>query len=113
MLNKNIIVFTKLFWPEGVDGEIADTGHEIASHTATHSILTLLNKNKNTCIEVYHLAGATRINRYNFAKLVAQIFNLDKNLILPTTSDKILHNKPLNIKGFLKKLRREFKEKYR
>lgn len=87
---------------------------------------------KRKLIGLYHLAGATRINRYNFAKLIAQIFNLDKNLILPTTSDKIqwiakrptdsslnvskafkiLHNKPLNIKESLEKLRREFKEKY-
>ncbi|HDJ89556.1 MAG TPA: dTDP-4-dehydrorhamnose reductase [Thermoprotei archaeon] len=82
---------------------------------------------KRKLIGVYHLAGATRINRYNFAKLIAKTFNLDESLILPTTSDKIqwvakrpkdsslnvnkatqtLHNKPLNIGESLKILKEE------
>jgi dTDP-4-dehydrorhamnose reductase len=36
----------------------------------------------------YHLAGATRINRYNFAKLIAKNFNLNTNLITPTLSNQ-------------------------
>lgn len=34
----------------------------------------------------FHLSGATRINRYDFAKQIAQTFNLDANLISPSTS---------------------------
>ncbi|MCW4047193.1 MAG: dTDP-4-dehydrorhamnose reductase [Candidatus Bathyarchaeota archaeon] len=36
----------------------------------------------------FHLSGATRINRYDFAKLVAQTFKLDSDLIRPITSAK-------------------------
>lgn len=75
----------------------------------------------------YHLAGATRISRHDFAKLVAETFNLEKNLIISTTSDKIswtaqrpkdsslnigkalriLKSKPLDIQTSLKRLRHE------
>ena len=36
----------------------------------------------------YHLAGATRISRYDFAKLIAENFNLDEQLIIPASSDQ-------------------------
>jgi len=38
---------------------------------------------------IYHLAGATRINRYEFAKLIAEVFSLNKELIKPIDSNKI------------------------
>jgi len=77
----------------------------------------------------YHLAGATRISRYDLAKLVAETFNQDKNLISPTTSDKIswaaqrprdssldvgkasrtLYSKPLDIGASLRRLKLELK----
>jgi len=41
-------------------------------------------------IGIYHLAGATRISRYDFARLIARTFELDENLIIPITSDKII-----------------------
>jgi dTDP-4-dehydrorhamnose reductase len=34
----------------------------------------------------FHLSGATRISRYDFAKQIAENFNLDSNMISPTTS---------------------------
>jgi dTDP-4-dehydrorhamnose reductase len=34
---------------------------------------------------IFHLSGATRISRYDFAKLIAQTFNLNENLIVPST----------------------------
>ncbi len=75
---------------------------------------------------IYHLAGATRISRYDFAKLIAKTFNLNENLIIPITSDKIqwtakrpkdsslnvskasktLTNKPLEITEALKMLKK-------
>lgn len=78
----------------------------------------------------YHLAGATRINRYSFARLIAKTFSLNENLITPVTSDKIpwiakrpkdssldvskasmlLHNKPIEIKKALRILKTEFQD---
>jgi dTDP-4-dehydrorhamnose reductase len=37
----------------------------------------------------FHLAGATRISRYDFARLIARKFNLDECLIQPITSNEI------------------------
>jgi len=76
---------------------------------------------------VYHLAGATRISRYNFAKLIAKHFNLNEQLITPATSDQIkllarrpkdsslnvqkaqqmLKNKPLEIEESIRKMKNE------
>lgn len=38
---------------------------------------------------IFHLAGATRLNRHEFAESLAEIFNLDKNLIKPVSSEEI------------------------
>jgi dTDP-4-dehydrorhamnose reductase len=76
---------------------------------------------------IYHLAGAIRINRYEFAKLIAEAFNLDETLIRPISQDEIswiskrprdsslnvgkairvLSNKPYTIREALKILKRE------
>lgn len=76
---------------------------------------------------VYHLAGATPLNRYEFAQLIAETFNLDKNLIKSTNSNEMnwiarrpknttlnvekasetLKNKPLEIEEALKRLKEE------
>jgi dTDP-4-dehydrorhamnose reductase len=37
----------------------------------------------------FHLAGATRISRYDFARLIARKFNLDERLIQPIMSNEI------------------------
>jgi len=37
---------------------------------------------------VYHLSGATRIRRYDFAKSIASAFNLDPALIIPSASSE-------------------------
>jgi dTDP-4-dehydrorhamnose reductase len=77
---------------------------------------------------IYHLAGATRINRYRFAELIAKTFKLDSKLITPTSSTEfswiakrpqdsslsvkkaycILKNKPSKVNEALKKMRIEF-----
>ena len=46
----------------------------------------------------YHLAGATPINRYKFATLIAERFQLDETLISPSTSREMnwLAKRPLN-----------------
>jgi dTDP-4-dehydrorhamnose reductase len=76
---------------------------------------------------IYHISGATRISRYDFAKLVAQTFNSNTNLITPSTTaefswpakrprdssldtskaQKILKNKPLQIHQALEQLKKE------
>jgi dTDP-4-dehydrorhamnose reductase len=33
---------------------------------------------------IYHLAGATRVSRYDFARLMADVFDLDSSLIIPS-----------------------------
>lgn len=76
---------------------------------------------------VYHLAGATALNRYDFACLIAETFDLDKSLIKPAKSSemswkaerprntsmivdkasRVLNKKPLKIEDALDQLRRE------
>lgn len=76
---------------------------------------------------VYHLAGATPINRYDFAQLIAKTFGLNKNLIKPTRSEEmrwkakrpkntslnvdkastVLKNKPLKIAEAINRLKEE------
>jgi len=76
---------------------------------------------------IFHLAGATRLNRYDFAQNLAEIFNLETDLITPVESTKIpwiakrprdsslnvdkaletLENKPLQITSALNELKRE------
>ncbi len=75
----------------------------------------------------YHLAGATRINRYDFSKLIARKFNLDTNLITPNLTKEFswtakrpkdsslniekaqhaLKNKPLKTNQALERMKRE------
>ena len=38
---------------------------------------------------IYHLSGATRISRFDFAILLAKTLNLDTNLIIPTLSTEL------------------------
>jgi len=76
---------------------------------------------------VYHLAGATPLNRYEFARLIARTFQLDEDLIAPARSSemkwlakrprdsslnvekasKTLDNKPLKIREALNMLKEE------
>ena len=76
---------------------------------------------------IFHLAGATRLNRYDFAQNLAETFNLETDLITPVESTKIpwiakrprdsslnvdkaletLENKPLQITSALNELKRE------
>ena len=76
---------------------------------------------------VYHVSGATRLSRYEYAEHVAKVFELDSNLIVPVKSTemhwtakrprdssldtskvrKTLRNKPLTINDALKQLKQE------
>jgi len=76
---------------------------------------------------IFHLAGATRLSRYEFAKFLAETFSLDTNFITPVSSKEIswiakrpkdsslnikkaqqtLKNKPLKIEQALNKMKKE------
>ena len=47
------------------------------------SILKIIEMNISG---LFHATGRTCVNRFEFASLIADIFNLDKNLIIPVTS---------------------------
>jgi dTDP-4-dehydrorhamnose reductase len=75
----------------------------------------------------FHLAGATRLSRHEFAQKIAETFNLDENLLRPTLSGEMpwmakrprdtslnvekakqnLKNKPLQISEALSRLKME------
>jgi dTDP-4-dehydrorhamnose reductase len=38
---------------------------------------------------IFHIAGATRLSRYEFAERIAETFNLDKKYIKPVTSEQM------------------------
>ncbi|MGO8806712.1 MAG: dTDP-4-dehydrorhamnose reductase [Candidatus Bathyarchaeia archaeon] len=76
---------------------------------------------------VFHLCGATRVSRFEFAQLIAETFDLDKSLIDPVSASQFkwpakrpmdssldtskakaaLKNKPLEINEALKRLKLE------
>ena len=76
---------------------------------------------------VFHLAGATRVSRFEFAEAVADVFDLDKTLITPSKMDELnwiakrpkdssldtskaagmLEEKPYDLRKALKVLREE------
>ena len=80
---------------------------------------------------IYHLSGASPLNRYDFACLLAETFNLDKNLIKPATSEemnwkaqrpkntslnvekasRVLNKKPQKIEDALNQLKKELMNK--
>jgi dTDP-4-dehydrorhamnose reductase len=88
-------------------------------------LLETLEKRKEG---TFHLAGATRLSRYEFAKQFADIFGLDTKHIRPIQSNQIkwvakrprdsslnvdkakhtLANQPLNIREALEKMKTEF-----
>jgi dTDP-4-dehydrorhamnose reductase len=76
---------------------------------------------------VFHLSGATRISRYDFAEMVSKTFNVDGSLIAPSRAkdfswvaprprdssldtskaQQILENKPLTIEAAMEELKQE------
>ena len=81
---------------------------------------------------IFHLSGATRISRLDFAKQIANTFHLNSNLIKPTNptdfawkakrpkdsslnttkAQQTLENNPLQIKQALERLKQEITIKY-
>lgn len=57
------------------------------AENAAKSILKIYSKNKEG---IYHIAGDERISRFEFAKNIAQVFELDEKLINPIKSDNLI-----------------------
>ena len=62
---------------------------------------------------IYHLSGATPLNRYDFACLIAETFDLDKNLIKPAKSEEMnwKAKRPKNTSLIVKKASRTLSKK--
>lgn len=93
---------------------------------AAEAILKLFSENKEG---IYHIAGDERISRFDFAKNIAQVFELDETLINPIKSSvlvrkakrpmdsslsvekakKDLNMKLLNTREGLKEMKRDYK----
>jgi dTDP-4-dehydrorhamnose reductase len=74
----------------------------------------LLALSKSRRQGVYHTAGKTCINRFDFAKKIAEIFNLNGSLIKPVTSDafKQVAERPKRCCLDVSKAERELKVKF-
>jgi dTDP-4-dehydrorhamnose reductase len=93
----------------------------------THLAEMILEIVEKRITGTFHLAGATRVSRYEFAQKIAETFDLDENLLHPTSSEKMswiakrprdtsldvekakqtLNNKPLQISEALSRLKKE------
>ena len=67
----------------------------------------VINKNVKS---LYNYGGANYQNRFEFAQIVADVFNLDKSLISPISTDSLKQAAPRPLKGGLKtgKIEKEF-----
>ncbi len=57
------------------------------AENAAEAILNIYSKDKDG---IYHIAGDERINRFEFAKNIAQVFELDESLINPIKSSDLI-----------------------
>jgi dTDP-4-dehydrorhamnose reductase len=58
---------------------------------AAEAILNIYSKDKGG---IYHIAGDERINRFDFAKNIASVFELDETLINPILSEELTRSAP-------------------
>ena len=77
--------------------------------------LALLLLEKSGAKGLYHLAGSDCISRYEFALCIAQVFELDKNLILRTDSEMFLQpaKRPLKSGLVNQKIMQEYDFRFR
>lgn len=89
-------------------------------------LLELIKRNENG---LFHLAGGERINRFDFAKMISEIFDLNADLIKPVKSNEIkqqarrpmdsslnvdrikrgLGTKPFNVEQGLRQMKKQYK----
>lgn len=58
---------------------------------AAEAILNIYSKDRGG---LYHIAGDERINRFDFAKNIAQVFELDATLVNPILSEELIRKAP-------------------
>ena len=79
--------------------------------TWTHNLAEIIELVINKNVEgIYNYGGVDYLNRFEFAQIIADIFHLDKSLILPITSNSLNQAAPRPLKGGLKtdKIEQEF-----
>ncbi len=73
-------------------------GSEFCSPTSVTNLADMIKYVCDREVEgVYHAAGAERISRYYFGIKIAEIFNLDKTLIVPYKSEDSLRPKDCSL----------------
>lgn len=78
----------------------------LSAYQCSDAIWSLIDKNKRG---TYHIAGKDIVNRYEYATTVAEIFNLDRYLIIPVDSSFFpnIAPRPRNTSYLTFKLERE------
>jgi len=56
---------------------------------------------ENSAMGVYHMAGKKYLSRYEFAREIAEAFNLNSELIIPITTDQLKQAAPRPLRGGL------------
>lgn len=95
--------------------EISIVTDQYSSPTLADSLAeALLALAKTDKTGVYHTAGKGCVNRFDFAKKIAEIFELDKSLIKPVTSDmfKQAAERPMRCCLDVSKAERDLKVKF-
>lgn len=77
---------------------------------AADAMIKIFEKDKEG---IYHIAGDERISRFDFAKNIAEVFNLDKNLINPIKSSEFIQKakRPKDSSLSVEKARKDLKIK--
>lgn len=86
--NKNFVVrlIDKLGKKESVNIVTDQIGTPTYVENLAAVVCYLIEKNIRG---IYHVTGTSILSRFEFAKTVAEVFNLDKSLIKPITTDQI------------------------
>lgn len=99
--NKNFVVrlIDKLRKKESVAIVTDQIGTPTYVENLAAAVCYLIEKNYHG---LYHVTGTSVLPRFEFAKTIAEIFNLDKNLIKPITTDQINQPAQRPMRGGLK-----------
>ena len=81
------------------------------AENAAEAILKIFSKNKEG---IYHIAGDERINRFDFAKNIAKVFELDETLINPIKSEDLIRKarRPLDSSLSVEKAKNDLNFKF-
>ena len=96
----------KLYQKEKVSIVRDQFGTSTLADDLAQMILKIVQKD---CVGIYHTAGKDLLSRYDFAQMIAEVFNLDSSLIESTTTDRLKQGalRPLRSGLITDKLTRE------